>query len=249
MAQVREFINRGKANKMKSIKETKLAQLLGGKGAYITLAAAVLAAGGAGAAAYSKAVKTAEQGYDFSISVPDTRSTAAADKKQGGVVKEDSSSVSESKKEDDSSSKEVQKTQPNVMPVNGEILSPFSFGELVKSETLGVWKTHDGVDIAAEVGTPVKAMNSGEVTEVKEDALWGYTVIIDHGSGIMGYYYNLSSGVAVKEGDKVQSGQTIGAVGDTAEIEAAMGSHLHFGLKKNGEWIDPISFIDPMSNK
>ena len=63
---------------MKSLKETKLAQILGGKGAYITLAAVVLAAGGAGAAAYGKAVKTAEQGYDFSIS---DNSAAEAEKK------------------------------------------------------------------------------------------------------------------------------------------------------------------------
>lgn len=228
---------------MKSLKETKLAQILGGRGAYITLAAVVLAAGGAGAAAYGKAVKTAEQGYDFSIS---DNSAAEAEKKQSGVLKSDSGDSSLSDSKNDSLS---QKTQPNVMPVNGEILNPFSNGELVKSETLGIWKTHDGVDISAETGTPVKAMNKGEVTEVKNDALWGYSVTIDHGSGIMGYYCNLSSAVAVKEGDEVQAGQVIGAVGDTAEIESAMSSHLHFGIRKNGEWIDPVSFIDPFSNK
>ena len=52
--------------------------------------------------------------------------------------------------------------------------------------------------------------------------------------------------VAVKEGDKVQSGQTIGAVGDSAECEAALPSHLHFALKRNGEWIDPIDHIAPI---
>lgn len=230
---------------MKSIKETKIARLIGGKGAYITLAAVILAAGGAGAAAYSKAVSNAENGFEFSVSESEPSSSAAqADKKQQGVAKE-----SESSSKSDNESKSSERTQPNVMPVNGDILEPFSFGELVKSESLGVWKTHDGVDIAAEVGTPVKAMNKGEVTQVEQDPLWGYTVIIDHGSGVMGYYYNLSSAVAVKEGDEVQSGQVIGAVGDTADIEAAIGSHLHFGLKKNGEWIDPVGYIDPIGNK
>lgn len=236
---------------MKPIKETKIAQLLGGKGAYITLAAAVLAAGGAGAVAYGKAVKTAENGYDFSIAESnlndlfDSDSAAQADDKQSGVVKESDSSSGENSGD---SAAETQ-TQPNVMPVNGEIINPFSFGELVKSETLGVWKTHDGVDIAAEAGTAVKAMNKGEVTQVSEDPLWGYTVIIDHGSGIMGYYYNLTSAVTVEEGDEVQSGEVIGAVGDTAEIELAESTHLHFGLKQNGEWIDPISYIDPIGTK
>lgn len=234
---------------------TRVLSLAGGRGAYIMLAAAVVAAGGAGAVAYGRAVKNAESGYD--LSVPDItvtytdssadHSAAAAERKQSGVRRDDSSAADSMS--DSSMSDKTVKTAPNVMPVNGKVLNPFSGGELVKSDTLGVWKTHDGVDIAADAGTPVRAMNSGEVTQVKEDPLWGYTVCIDHGNGIMSFYYNLSSAVAVSEGDDVESGQTIGAVGDTAEIEAAEATHLHFALKKNGEWIDPVSYIDPAGNK
>lgn len=72
---------------------------------------------------------------------------------------------------------------------------------------------------------------------------------IDHGDGIIGHYYNLAKAMTVIEGDEVDSGEVIGAVGDSAEIEAAEPSHLHFGIKRNGEWIDPITFIDPDSNK
>ena len=82
-----------------------------------------------------------------------------------------------------------------------------------------------------------------------EDPLWGNCVIIDHGNGIESHYYNLSKAITVIEGDEVNSGEVIGAIGDTAEIEAAEASHLHFGVKRNGSWIDPISFIDPNSNK
>ena len=233
---------------MRSLKDTKMAALIGSRGTYIALSAALIATVGAGAAAYSKAVKTAEDSNDLTIGSPEPldvsiADTLPADVKQEGVAKD---KPEDSSQEDSSSEPPLEvKIQPNVMPVNGEILQPFSGGELVKSETLGIWKTHDGVDIAAERGAPVRAMNRGEVTAVEEDPLWGCTVIIDHGSGVMGYYYNLSSGVAVTVGDSVQAGQTIGAVGDTAEIEAAMASHLHFGLKKNGEWIDPIAFISP----
>jgi murein DD-endopeptidase MepM/ murein hydrolase activator NlpD len=236
---------------------SKALALLGGRGAYIMLAAAVLAAGGAGAAAYGRAVKNAENEYDLSIpdfTVENTdssrtdHSAAAAEGKQTGVKRTD---LPDSSQDSSDSSKAdlTVKTAPNVMPVNGKILNPFSGGELVKSDTLGVWKTHDGVDIAADTGTAVKAMNRGRVTQVKEDPLWGYTVAIDHGSGVMSFYYNLSSAVAVSEGDEVESGQTIGAVGDTAEIEAAEASHLHFAVKRNGEWIDPVSYIDPAGNK
>ena len=235
---------------MRSLKNTRLAALLGGKGAYITLAGLLTLSVGAGAVAYGKAIRDAEKPALVGETV--TVRERAADKKQTNVPREappPTDKAAEKPKTTTLPETKVPDTQPNVMPVNGEILAPFSGGELVKSETTGVWKTHDGIDIKAERGTPVKAMNKGEVTQVREDPLWGYTVIIDHGSGIMGYYYSLSSAVAVKEGDKVQSGQTIGAVGDTAEIEAAMPSHLHFALKRNGSWIDPLDYIAPIGRK
>lgn len=218
---------------------------MGVKGVYITLGAGLIALAGAGAAAYNKAVDELNK----TIVMDAPRAVEQADNKTDGVPK--TSDSSSSKKADSSSSKADEssmmsddiKTQPNVMPVNGDIINPFSNGELVKDSTLGVWRTHDGVDIKADVGTPVKAMNKGTVTEVKEDALWGNCVTIDHGSGITGYYYSLSKAVTVTEGERVNAGQIIGAVGDTAECEAAELSHLHFALKKNGSWIDPIEYI------
>lgn len=221
-----------------SLKNSRAGRTLGAKGVYITLAACLLALGGAGVAAYNKAMDDISD--KLTISRPDVENSAAekqADNKKTDVEKEYSSSEA-------ADDLDVQ-TQPNVMPVNGEILQPFSNGELVKSETLGVWKTHDGVDIKADLGEPVKSMNKGKVTKIWEDALWGNCMTIDHGNGVIGHYYNLSKEMTVSEGDQVNAGEVIGAVGDTAQAEAAELSHLHFGLKKNGEWIDPIEFIDP----
>lgn len=229
---------------MKNFRETRLGKLMGRKGLYITVGACVLAAGGAGIAAYNHAVTDISDNLSFSIT--DTTSSVAdrqADKKASDVSKDTESSMA------DDSSEAVPKTQPNIMPVNGKIINPFSNGQLVKSKTLGVWKTHDGVDIQAENGTPVKAMNKGVVTKIWEDPLWGNCMTIDHGDGIVGYYYNLTKAMTVMEGDEVDSGEVIGAVGDSAEIEAAEPSHLHFGLKRNGNWIDPVTFINPDSNK
>ena len=99
---------------MKSIKDTRLAQLLGGKGAYITLAAAVLAAGGAGAAAYSKAVKAAEESYDLSISQIDIPDAAEAEKKQTDILKEiNKTDSSSSSSKADSAPSLDKKIQPN----------------------------------------------------------------------------------------------------------------------------------------
>ena len=130
-----------------------------------------------------------------------------------------------------------------VRPVSGDVLSDFSDGELVKSKTLSVWKTHDGIDIAAETGSAVKSAASGTVISVTDDALMGVTVVIDHGSGYEGYYCNLAYDVPVSEGDSVNAGSVIGEVGSTAEAEISEEPHLHFGLKKNGSWTDPADML------
>lgn len=129
------------------------------------------------------------------------------------------------------------------MPLEGDILNEFSNGELVKSNTTGAWQTHNGIDIKAAVGDPVVAADSGTVSEVKDDPLWGVTVSIDHGNGIISRYCNLNSGVTVQAGQEVSAGEEIGAVGDTADIETSEESHLHFEVTKNGSFEDPLKLM------
>lgn len=131
-----------------------------------------------------------------------------------------------------------------VMPSEGEIQAEFSNGELVKSETTGTWQTHNGADIAAEEGSAVCAIDNGTVSEVTKDALWGVCVTIDHGNGIVSRYCGLSASLSVKEGDTVESGQTIGLVGTTADIESKQEPHLHFEVLKNDIYVDPIKYLN-----
>lgn len=130
-----------------------------------------------------------------------------------------------------------------VKPVDGEIINAYSCGELVKSKTLSVWKTHDGIDVSAQKGTVVKSVTAGVVKDVCRDPLMGVTVVIDHGSGYEGWYCNLSQETLVSEGDNVDAGTVIGEVGDTAEAETSEPSHLHFGLKQNNAWVDPAEYL------
>ena len=132
-----------------------------------------------------------------------------------------------------------------MFPVSGDILTEYSWGELVKTSG-GVWRTHDGIDIAAESGDSVKAMTSGTVSDIYSDPLWGNCVVIDHGDTVVGYYCGLAPDIKFAVGDSVSAGAAIGTVGNTADIESDMDSHLHFALKYEGVWIDPVSYIEPM---
>ena len=129
-----------------------------------------------------------------------------------------------------------------IRPVDGEIFTEYSNGALVKSETLGDWRTHNGIDIAAEEGTPVKAAAKGTVSQVRSDPLWGYVVEITHADGTVTIYCGLSKEPQVAQGDEVALGQVIGAVG-YLPAESLMPSHLHLECRRDGSYIDPMSLM------
>ena len=139
--------------------------------------------------------------------------------------------------------KPVMSEARNIMPVHGEISHPFSNGELVKSETLGVWKTHDGCDILCPLGTDVKSMSSGTVSEIKEDPLWGICVIVEQDNGLTVEYCGLAKELSIKTGQEIKEGEIIGKTSDTCQIEIVQEPHLHLGVKQGGKWIDPMSVI------
>ena len=163
------------------------------------------------------------------------------DNTQSGIPKDEAS------KSDDSSAAQannfVRSTAKRVMPIEGEVIWEYSNGELVKSETLGVWKTHDGMDIAASEGTDVKAACAGKVKEIKDDPLWGICVVIDHGDGYETHYYGLDKALDVKEGGDVESEQKIGVTG-TIDCESKLAPHLHFAVKQSGKWISPKEYVN-----
>ena len=130
-----------------------------------------------------------------------------------------------------------------VSPLNGETVAAFSMNELVYSETLADWRTHDGIDIKAPAGTQVLAACSGTVISVADDDLMGTTVVISHDGGYETTYSNLQSVPTVSPEQYVSAGQVIGAVGETSLAEAAVTPHLHFSVSKDGEAVDPQEFL------
>ena len=99
-------------------------------------------------------------------------------------------------------------------------------------------RAHRGVDYGAPTGAPVIAVATGTVVSATSDSVNGRMVRIRHGSGYDSYYLHLSAfAQGVRSGARVDQGQTIGLVGSTG---LATGPHLHYGLQKNGAWVDPL---------
>lgn len=87
------------------------------------------------------------------------------------------------------------------LPVQGaKTIAPFSGGELVKNHTLNVWRTHDGIDLAAEKGTVVTAAEAGTVSAVTMDPMWGGTVAVDHTDGTQTIYCGIAPEKALRPG-------------------------------------------------
>lgn len=128
------------------------------------------------------------------------------------------------------------------MPVEGEIFNGFSGTKPVKSNTMGDWRVHSGIDIKAAAGTSVKAPQSGKIIKAYSDKLTGNTVSIDHGNGVISTIYNLDK-MNVSEGQNVNSGDIIGTVGQSATLEMADDPHVHFEIKENGKYVNPNEFL------
>lgn len=131
-----------------------------------------------------------------------------------------------------------------VQPISGDTVNNFSNGDLILDKTMNDWRTHNGIDIQAETGSPVKAVTDGKVQKVYTDSMWGTVVEIKHASGIVSRYCSLTEAVLVKEGDKVEIGQEIGCVGETATAEVSLPTHLHFELLNDGKYVDPLKTIE-----
>lgn len=128
-------------------------------------------------------------------------------------------------------------------PVEGEKTREFSMENLLYSETLEEWTTHQGLDIKADRTTVVKAAETGTVIAIKNDPRYGLTVIIEHENGFKTIYSNLLTTEFVSEDEKVEKGQSIGTVGNSAVFEIADEPHLHFEMLKDGEYVDPTLYL------
>ena len=106
-------------------------------------------------------------------------------------------------------------------------------------------RPHNGVDIAAPTGTPIRAPAPGTVALVHPDMFFsGKTVMLDHGHGLSSVYIHMSA-ITVKAGQRVRAGDVIGKIGMTGR---ATGPHLHWGISLFRTHLDPALIAGPMNN-
>ncbi len=129
------------------------------------------------------------------------------------------------------------------LPCDGKIIADCSLEELVYCSSMDDWRTHNGIDIAANEGESVKAAADGIVAEVYEDELFGVVVVLDHGNGISTLYGNLQSYDFIKAGTEIKSGDIIGGIGKPGSLESNAEPHLHFELHKDGDYENPTQYL------
>jgi septal ring factor EnvC (AmiA/AmiB activator) len=120
-------------------------------------------------------------------------------------------------------------------PVNGVFL--YRFGRFVNpNNTTTRW---NGIGIGAAVGTAVKSVSAGTVAYAGPMGTYGNTVILEHGGGDYSVYGSLDR-IDVRKGTRVIKGQTVGTVGIS---DPALGSHLHFEIRRGGPAVDPAEWL------
>ena len=181
--------------------------------------------------AAEKAAETAE-----AAAVPETEPA-------GETVQPTAAAAPEEKTAEEPVQEEAADTAAYVWPVEGTVDRPFSLEAFAYDPTMGDWRTHDGLDIAAETGAVVSACAAGTVESVEDDNMLGMTVTVDHGMGLKSVYANLDEAVDVDAGDPVEPGTVLGTVGTTAVAENAEPSHLHFAMKEYGAAVDPLNYL------
>jgi len=115
-------------------------------------------------------------------------------------------------------------------PIKGDITQSFNFEE-----------NHFAIDIAADIGTPVKSILDGKILFSEWSVDTGYVIIVDHGDNIVSVYKHNSKSLK-EQNDFVQAGEVIAYSGNQGSLSS--GPHLHFELWKNGTPIDPEPLLN-----
>lgn len=128
-----------------------------------------------------------------------------------------------------------------LLPLNSNVSKDFSDGEMIYSETMNDWRSHNGIDIKGNIGDNAIAVQDGTVLEVVNDEIWGDIIVIQHGNGLKARYCGVKA--TVKPEEKIEQGQVIGTV-VAIPAEEKDGVHIHLETEVDGKLVDPIKALN-----
>lgn len=165
---------------------------------------------------------------------PDEEGYSTVENSESGIT-----DVKTQENENNDTEKEPVKLQA---PISDEFIvfvNEFSGTEPVFSDSLNDWRIHNGTDYITETEVDVTAAADGIVEDVYEDGLMGMSVLLLHADGVRTLYQSLNLNPEVVKGMSVTSGQIIGKTGNSAASECLLGTHLHYSIIKDGEFVEP----------
>lgn len=211
---------------------SRFKRFIEGRGFYAALAACLLATGGIAVATFGETLFVSQDKDEVSSS-----------------IERPVEQIVTGEPEDRTTTTTVPKTTTTtaakaadlfVLPMGNTLLKPYSDGAPIYSETMKDWRTHDGADFVGEDGQEIRALADGTVTAVSTHPLWGGCVTIDHGLGVVSYYFGVEP--SVQQGKTVTVGSPIGTL-STAPCEAGERDHLHLEMTVDGVRVDPVKTI------
>lgn len=139
---------------------------------------------------------------------------------------------------------EINFSEDTVMewPVNGTVLLDYSMDQTTYYPTLDQYRMSPAISVGAVEGAPVVSTVNGTVYSVEKNAQTGTTLTMELGNGYQAIYGQLED-LTVSQGDIVKKGTTIGYVAEPTKYYSAEGANLYFAMKKDGEPIDPITYL------
>lgn len=139
---------------------------------------------------------------------------------------------------------EVNFTEASLMqwPVEGELMMDYNMENTTYFSTLDQYKLNPAIVIKAVVGAPVKSSTNGTVLSIENNAKTGTTVTMDMGNGYQAVYGQLGD-LLVEEGQTVKEGTILGYIAEPSKYYSIEGSNLYFAMTKDGQPIDPITYL------
>ena len=227
---------------MKYYETSKFPKVVGNVGFYSVIAICIVAIGAISWFAVSGYNKSKQKDSPTpNISAPDNNSSIIDDAQTIPDPAPSTNSVETQTSQDNVPFEEETKVI-YTLPVNGKIIKDYSDTTLQYSATYGDMRMHNGIDISAAILSEIKAAADGKVTETEDNALLGKCITVEHVGGITIKYCGFDT-FAVAEGESVQSGRVLGALGSIPS-ECAEDSHIHIEVKKDGKKISPFEIFD-----